>query len=144
MEEEEEYPWVPWPFADLHPDLVLVEAILVTKLGHSHAHPVLTEAATNCGSFCISKQVAEGQSQAMPGIYLDQSPLLDRPIKHQGTIQLVPKVADTKSRQAPDPDVANFASWCQPLHNISYTMVIVNTHCQPAGRSTLPTKDCQQ
>lgn len=43
--------------AKLPPGLVLVEDYTNGQLGHSHAHPDIAEAATNCASLCDTKHV---------------------------------------------------------------------------------------
>lgn len=50
-----------------------MKASLGCNLVASHAHPCPSEAATNFGSLCSSKQVAQGWSQAMPNIDMHDS-----------------------------------------------------------------------
>ena len=68
---------------------VLVKSCLCAKLGLSHVYPCLAEAATNCGSLCSSKQVAQDQSQAASDIDLCYSPSLEAQNQHsQGHVSL--------------------------------------------------------
>lgn len=87
------------PFADLQLALVLMEPSFGTQLGPSHSHQGPAKAATNCGSLCSSKQVAQCQSQAESEIDLHWSSSQGAPRpthseanfrKYQSGIQLIP------------------------------------------------------
>lgn len=55
------------------------------QLSPSQAHPGSGKAATSCGSFCGSKQLAQGQSQAASDADLNQSLFQEAPEpKHPG------------------------------------------------------------
>ena len=91
-----------WDFAGLLPGSVLVEHYIGMQLGPSDTHPGPSEAATNYGSICDSKQVAHSGSQAVLDIDLHESPSQEaskpthqvadfRP--HQNITQIAPQVA---------------------------------------------------
>ena len=67
----------------------MTEAKLGQRLGPCHIHLGPAEAATNCGSLCSSKQVAQDQSQAASDIDLCYSPSLEAQNQHsQGHVSL--------------------------------------------------------
>ena len=65
---------VPWALCCPAPGSVSVEAHTGVKLGPSHVHQGLAEAATNCGLLYGSKQVTLGQSQEASDVDQHQSP----------------------------------------------------------------------
>ena len=109
-------------------ELVLVKASFGAQFGPSHAHSVLAQVATNCGSFVVPNRLPRANH-----IGLHQSPSQEAQNQHTqwpaskniraGSISFTCGISKRRSWQAPSPAEANSTSCSQHLHRSSHTVV---------------------
>ena len=122
---------------------VIIKTALCAELGPSCTQLGPAEAATNCGTFCSSKQVARAnhrqiQILASTRVSPSRGPRTNttsgqlQSTLEQDPISFTSGTSKGRSWQAPDPAEVNSASQGQHLHSSSYTVVLVDAHSQPA------------